>query len=87
MKATAVLSSLIWTSFLYINPHVGWLVRLLVGWLVRLLVGWLVRPLEVGIYKRKQESKTRKHAFHQERDQEKKKKNTLTTKTAIKKKQ
>ena len=76
MKATAVLSSLIWTSFLYINPHVGWLVRLLVGWLVRLLVGWLVRPLEVGIYKRKQESKTRKHAFHQERDQEKKKKKT-----------
>ena len=43
----------------------------------------------MGIYKRKQESKkTRKHAFHQESDPEKKRKNkenTLSTKKAIKK--
>ena len=37
--------------------------------------------------RRKQESKkTRKHAFDQEGDQEKKKENTLSTKKAIKKK-
>ena len=45
---------------------------------------------EVGIYKRKQESKiTRQHAFDQACDQEKKKKmkeNSLSTKKAIKKK-
>ena len=36
---------------------------------------------EVGIYKRKQESKkTRKHAFDQKSDQEKKKENTPSTK-------
>ena len=41
----------------------------------------------VGIYKRKQEcKKTRKHAFGQESDKEKKKENTLSIKKAIKKK-
>ena len=38
---------------------------------------------EVGIYKRKQESKkSRKHAFNQESDQEKKKENSLSTNKA-----
>ena len=41
---------------------------------------------EVGIYKRKKESKrTGKHAFDQESDQEKQKENTILTKKAIKK--
>ena len=43
---------------------------------------------EVGIYKRKQESKkkTRKHALDQKSDQEKKKENTLSTKKILSKK-
>ena len=49
-----------------------------------------IYPAEVGIYKRKQESKKkRKHAFDQESVQEKKerkKENTLSTKKATKKK-
>ena len=40
----------------------------------------------MGIYKRKQQSmKTRKHAFDQESDQEKKKENKLSAKKATKK--